>query len=386
MLNSIKLLFNLSLFMALYPYIIYPLILWAASFTRNIKSTEIKPDIKLTAAIIIAAHNEESLIKSKLTKTIEATSRIASIKRIVIVSDHSEDNTVEIAKSFPSVTVLDNVGQRGRASAHNFAVSKCSEEILIFTDVETDVAEVTYSGLIEAFNDPNVGAANPRIVYVDSNNNLMASSSGFYWKFEMKLREMETDLGLYCTGSGPCQAIRKVCFKPLPISGDIDFTSPLDVASQGKKCVHRNDLFAYDKIPDSDRAEYSTRIRMVAKNFTGTLSALNDILPKYPHIAFSAISHKVIRWLTPIFMGLLLISNACLLFEGQTVWRYIFVLQSTFYILAFIGLLLSRIGIRVPIITTIYSFVTVNLAFMNGILLALRNKVPAYYVPTRKLK
>ena len=80
---------------------------------------------------IIPAYNEENTIGGVLT----VLKKIPEIKKIVVVSDGSEDNTVEIAKSF-EVDVIALEENLGKGGAMKIGLDKCSADILLFLDAD----------------------------------------------------------------------------------------------------------------------------------------------------------------------------------------------------------------------------------------------------------
>lgn len=80
---------------------------------------------------IIPAYNEENTIGGVLT----VLKKIPEIKKIIVVSDGSEDNTVEIAKSF-EVDVIALEENMGKGGAMKIGLDKCSADVLLFLDAD----------------------------------------------------------------------------------------------------------------------------------------------------------------------------------------------------------------------------------------------------------
>jgi hypothetical protein len=75
---------------------------------------------------------------------------------------------------------------------------------------------------------------------------------------------------------------------------------------------------------------------------------------EYGFVAIALISTRLLRWLSPIFLLLLFISNLLLLHEPF--YRFTFVLQAGFYLTAFAGFLMARKGrhIVMPLYVPLY--------------------------------
>jgi len=378
----------LVLFFVVYPYVIYPLILFSLLPFFN-KNTPRKDVENLTATIIVAAHNEEDKIEKKIGDIASETLGMDEVVQIIVVSDYSSDKTYKISLGCANerLIALENKFKRGKAEAHNYSVRFAEGDVLIFTDVDTFVPRETYKGMIGEFRDPEVGCVSAEIVYTNTSKSQVSNSVGVYWKFEMWLRKMETRLGLCATSSGPCMALRKDAYRELPPTGDTDFTSPLHVVIQGLKCVQLHKKYAYDQLPLSHNVEFSTRVRMVSKNFSGTIGTwgMGNIFC-HPIFTWAIFSHKVLRWLTPFFMvTLFMISLSFFLREDLVFYNLLLFSQIIFYVFGLIGFVFTKKGLNSNLFTQIYSFLVVNVAFMYGILKALFGQVPSYYTPTRRL-
>ncbi len=80
---------------------------------------------------IIPAYNEEETISDVLS----VLKKIPEIKRIVVVSDGSKDNTVEVAKSF-GVDVIALKKNMGKGGAMKMGLDGCTADVLLFLDAD----------------------------------------------------------------------------------------------------------------------------------------------------------------------------------------------------------------------------------------------------------
>jgi hypothetical protein len=78
------------------------------------------------------------------------------------------------------------------------------------------------------------------------------------------------------------------------------------------------------------------RVRVVTRGMGGLLSVRDLFKPwKYPWVCFQLVSHKVLRWLVPVFLVLLLLSNIPL--AVRPFFAFSLVVQVVFYLLAVIA-------------------------------------------------
>jgi len=148
---------------------------------------------------------------------------------------------------------------------------------------------------------------------------------------------------------------------------------------QGYKVIHEAEAIAYDKMASSIQGELKTRIRMTLRNWTGTLSRKELLNPlKHPLVAWTIISHKLLRWLTPFFLIGSFLANIFLLSNGL-MYQVLFTLQILFYLFALIGLLSYKCQITIPIISSVFSFCLANIGFFIGLLKAFKGESIAKY-------
>ena len=85
---------------------------------------------RLRTTAIVAAYNEENTIADVLT----ALTRSDRIDEIIVVSDGSEDRTVEIARSFEGVRTIALKENHGKGFAMAVGVANASYDTLFFCD------------------------------------------------------------------------------------------------------------------------------------------------------------------------------------------------------------------------------------------------------------
>jgi cellulose synthase/poly-beta-1,6-N-acetylglucosamine synthase-like glycosyltransferase len=374
---------------ALYPYAGYPAILWLAG---SLADPNERPADKLEPlatdepfTMIVPAHNEEANVPEKIRLTIPLLANRES--RLLIVSDYSTDSTLAVASAsaHPQVLVVENAGGRGRALATNFAVAFAQTEVLVFSDVETRVPASTVQRMLAALGCSDVGCVNPRISLSHRPEDEVSQAAGIYFRFENWLRVAETKLGLFAISSGQCMAVRRKLFMALPPTGDVDFTTPIDVVDQGYRCVHLADSLAFDTMPPGPEAEFKSRARMVAKNFSGTISRWGwRNLLWHPLYSWALYSHKILRWLVPFFLGGAFLCNMALVRESG-LYQIAMTIQILFFLSALAGWISRRARKNLPMVGRIFAFVLANSAFAVGVIRAMSRNVPSYYVPTGQL-
>jgi hypothetical protein len=133
-------------------------------------------------------------------------------------------------------------------------------------------------------------------------------------------------------------------------------------------------------MPHSIGGELRARIRMTARNWTGTLSRPAILNPlRYPGTAFALISHKILRWLTPVFLTILFVATVCGAVGGMRDLQVILGAQLLFYLGAYLGWLRFQRGRSPGFFGFPFSFCLANIGFLGGLWVVLRKrKIIAY--------
>jgi len=99
--------------------------------------------------IIIPSYNSAATIKKCLASVLE--SDISESYEVIVVDDHSSDNTVGIVReNFPSVRIVANK-EKGPSSARNYGASLTNAEFVAFTDSDCIVDKRWLASLLRAF-------------------------------------------------------------------------------------------------------------------------------------------------------------------------------------------------------------------------------------------
>lgn len=358
----------------------YPLLVFALArlFPRNGAPSEKTNDP--LASIIIPVHNEQQRIAAKLEDCLKLVYPRDRLE-IIVVSDGSIDRTEEIVRSFvaadPRIRWLQSSSRVGKSGAQNLAVAQAHGDLLLFTDANTILPPGVLRVMADGFADPGVGMV-VGTVRLGTPKDAIEKGQGFYWRYELFLRSAESQLGILATGSGQALLVRRELFRALPTCYGDDCIMPLDVRLQGYRVVQNPDPIVFDTMPHSIEGELRARIRMTARNWSGTLSRPAILNPlRFPLTALGLLSHKLLRWLTPFFLAMVLFSSGLLALGGRLV--VLWWLQVAFYVSAAVGWELTRRQRPAWVFGYPFSFCLANIGFMLGMVRVLRNqKIVAY--------
>ena len=372
--------FLISSAIVLYVWIGYPLFVTVLAVLFARRRTSLKPTSDILVSIIVPVHDEELKIATKLGDCLELLYPREKLE-VIVASDGSTDRTEEIVRRFiardPRIRWVHSDRRVGKSGIQNLAVGYARGDLLFFTDANTAMPPGVLRTLVDHLSEPRVGLVTATVVFGHPED-AVEKGQGFYWRYELLLRSAESRLGILATGSGQALLVRRELFRSLPTCYGDDCIMPLDVRLQGYRVLLDQEATVFDAMPHSIEGELRARIRMTARNWTGTLSRPALLNPlRFPLTALGLVSHKLLRWLTPFFLVVILLCNTRLTLEGRflTVWF----LQIGFYLCACVGWLLTRKQRPAWVFGYAFSFCLANLGFFLGMLKALRSqRIVAY--------
>ncbi|MBE0572447.1 MAG: glycosyltransferase family 2 protein [Ignavibacteriaceae bacterium] len=363
--------FWFAVLLLIHAYLIYPLSLRIFKLFKKrplAKDQDSLPSI----SILIAAHNEEKVIADRIDN-IKSLNFDFSRLELIIGSDCSSDQTNEILnvknKNYNWLKVVTFNQRRGKAAVLNDLVGIAKNDILVFSDANTQFNEDALIKLISEFADPKVGGVCGRLVLEEPVDDFdKTNRERLYWQYETQLKILEGNLGTLIAANGGIYAIRKNLFTEFPVQVAItdDLFQTLAVLRQGYKFIYDFDAIAVEEVSKEILTEFRRKVRFATTNFQTLKFFRGLLIPKNLLLSYTFLSHKVIRWFVPLLLILLIITNA-LLFNYQSFYRIIFYFQAGFYLSALLGYILNKLKINISLFSIIYYYVFTNLALFIGL-------------------
>lgn len=355
-----ELVFAASLFLIFHAYFGYPLTLGLICLIRRkyVSKTTFKPPVSL----IITACNEERRIMDKLENTL-ALDYPRQKLQVIVASDGSTDETNKIVIDYAphGIELLAFPQRRGKESAQKDAVLHATGEVIVFSDVATRIDPHGLSEIIANFADPSVGCVSSvdKVIGRDGK----PCGEGFYVKYEMWLRQLESRANSLVGLSGSFFAARKdVCSD---FSGDMqsDFRTVLNSIRLGLRGISdSNAIGYYQDITDSKR-EFDRKVRTVLRGLTVFFRNLEFLNPfRYGLFSYQYFCHKLLRWLVPLLLFSAMAAHIALSLNSAG-YFVLLIFHLAFYGIAIWGELAKSPPIHVMLKIPMY-FVTVNAAII----------------------
>jgi biofilm PGA synthesis N-glycosyltransferase PgaC len=355
-----------SLTILFYIYVGYPLLLVVLARWKG-RTTQ-KANITPKVSVIVAAHNEEPVIREKIQNILMADYP-PELLDVVVVSDGSTDWTNPLVQAMTDrrIKFYAYHPRRGKAYALNQAAGLVTGEILIFSDANVLCDKEAIRNLVRNFADPSVGAVCGKVLLTSSRHGEKEpSGEGFYMRYEGFLHEKEGQVHTMVGIDGAMYAIRAELFEPLPERTIIDdFVIAMRAPQKGRRIVYEPEARGVEFVVPSVSKEYKRKVRMIAGGYQA-IELLRFLLNplKSPLLVFQFVSHKVLRWLSPFFLIGLLLSNLFLVQESG--FGLMFVGQLVFYGCACLGFVSGTLR-QYKIFYVPYYFCATNIAALHGL-------------------
>ncbi|MGV8836871.1 glycosyltransferase family 2 protein [Cellvibrio sp.] len=352
---------------AVYSYFIYPLVLRILLAKKSIKSggtsTQQMAAVN-SVSLIVTAYNEEHRIRAKIENSLQLLAGDFAFE-IIIASDCSEDKTDDIVREYAErkVRLVRAPERLGKEHAQQCAINLANGEIVVFSDVATEIPSDAIQKLVAYFADPDVGAVSSEDRFISQDGSV--AGEGAYVKYEMWLRQQESKLAGLVGLSGSFFAVRKSLCNEWDIHSPSDFNTALNTAKAGLRAVTAPDVLGFYQDLKDPSKEYQRKIRTVIRGMTG-LARHAEVLNvgKFGLFAFQVISHKLMRWLTPWFLLAAFLLNAFIA-DNSVFYFLLFLAQLAFYGLAVVAHFLPNLR-TIAIVKLVYFFVQVNIALLDA--------------------
>jgi cellulose synthase/poly-beta-1,6-N-acetylglucosamine synthase-like glycosyltransferase len=310
-------LFWVSAALIVYTHVGYPLVLRLLLALRRRPSEDSGAWDELPrVSLIVAAYDEEEVIEAKVANAL-ALDYPRERLELIVASDGSTDATAERARAASADLVLE-LPRGGKITAQNAAAKRASGEILAFSDANSSWRPDALRRLVEPFAAEKVGYACGQVRFLDAGGDNL---EGAYWRYEMKLREMESSLAGVTAGNGAIYAVRASAYLPLAPSGSHDLSFPFRLAKRKLRSLYVPAARAEEKMVPTLAGELTRKRRMMV-GIWDIVVGERMISPRgyRPLYAFELASHRLLRYLTPFLHLVAFIANLALLGQG---WVYL---------------------------------------------------------------
>lgn len=352
-----RVLFWMSALLVAYVYAGYPVLLAAwARLRRPRRAPDAGTPAELPGiSIVVAARNEARRLPARLDNLLEIA--YPGPRQIIVVSDGSTDNTVDVLAPYAGRGVETiSVPPGGKACALNAGVARATHPIVVFADARQVFAPDALLELVAPFADPAVGGVTGELLLETESDkaagrrtgddrrrwrdrrgtarvgdrragerrgriaSTVADGVGLYWKYEKALRRLESRVASTLGATGAIYALRRQLFRPLPPDTVLDdVLAPMRAVLAGYRIVFNERAIAFDRTAADADAEARRKVRTLAGNFQILRLEPRLLVPVANPVWLQYVSHKLGRLLVPyallgVFAGSVALAGSGLVF------------------------------------------------------------------------
>ncbi|WP_055562412.1 glycosyltransferase family 2 protein [Hymenobacter sp. AT01-02] len=168
---------------------------------------------------------------------------------------------------------------------------------------------------------------------------------------------------------GGCFAVRRACYHPAPAAFLVDdFFISMAVLQDGYQAINELEAVCYEDVSDRLPEEFRRKARISAGNFQNLLAFRRLLWPPWRGVSFAYWSHKVLRWMTPLLLILMVVANVVLVALGAG-WFYQLMLagQLGVPLLLLLDAALRRRDTHSRLLRFITHFYSMNAALLLGL-------------------
>jgi cellulose synthase/poly-beta-1,6-N-acetylglucosamine synthase-like glycosyltransferase len=326
-----------------------------------------------TVALLVAAHNEESVIAGKVANAL-ALAWPRERLEVIVCADGCSDATVARAREAGADQVLD-LERRGKIPALDAGVAASSGELLVFSDANVSLERDALARIADAFADPAVGYACGQVCFVQAAEGSGADNQeGLYWRYEMAVRTLESRVRSVTAGNGGIHAVRRDVYVVIDPRMDHDIYLPFHMVKRGLRAVYVPEARGIEKMVPSIDGEFARKRRFMSHVWITVLRG-GMLSPRGYGLRYSLMiaSHRVLRYGASALHAVALLTNALLLGQG-TVYIVCFALQ-----LALLAAAALAGIIRLKLLRVARYYVAMNAAVALGLWDYLRRPLPTWW-------
>jgi cellulose synthase/poly-beta-1,6-N-acetylglucosamine synthase-like glycosyltransferase len=354
---ALEIIFWAALGLIIYAHLGYPLLLrgLVAVFGEDESVATFDGELP-SVSLIVAAYDEEEVIERKLANA-RALDYPADRLQVIVASDGSSDRTAELARSAGADLVLE-LPRGGKVAALNAATSEANGAILALSDANSYWRPDALRRLVSRFADQRVGYACGLVRYVGGDGN----EEGLYWRYEMAVRRMESQLAGITGGNGGICAVRREAYVELHPSRGQDISFPYELTKRGWRAVYEPTAIADERMVPTVEGEFRRKRRMMWGLWDVMLRwGMLDPRGYGPAYALEIVSHRLLRYLTPWLHLITFGANVALVSHGP-VYVVTLGLQLALLAAAALGRYLHARPLRVA-----YYYVSVTASIVAGL-------------------
>jgi cellulose synthase/poly-beta-1,6-N-acetylglucosamine synthase-like glycosyltransferase len=245
------------------------------------------------------------------------------------------------------------------------------------------LAPSALSRLTRHFADPRIGLVSGKGQFVERVQGSVLVVTNTYLRYEEFIREREKRLGYIVWADGALYALRRHLFRDLEPMHSNDFLHPIQAVLHGYRVTFEPTAIFREATSGSAHGEFKRQARMIAQGMYILATEGPKLLArKRWTVAWQLLSHRLLRWMGPLFL-LGALGASAYLAPGRSLYLALFIAQVVFYTVALAGALAEGLGVKARSLAVPYYFCLVNLAGVVGFCRVVAGNVQGTWTPVR---
>tara|TARA_Y100000034_G_scaffold101914_1_gene126500 strand:+ start:1 stop:1221 length:1221 start_codon:yes stop_codon:yes gene_type:complete len=240
-------------------------------------------------SVIVPAYNEEKTIE-KTIKSLLNLNYPRNKLEIIVVSDESTDNTVNIVKKFKRIKLINNKHKGiGKASAVNAGIRVAKGEFFGILDADSEVSKNSLRVALTYFSSEKVGGVITPIKIVNIKN-LYRGLQRIEYTFTALIRELMSRINTLYYSHGVLSLLRTGLVKKLGYFDENNLTEDLEIAMRlkynGYEMKMASKALTYTRAPGTFKELWNQRVRWY-RGFMQNIVKYKHVLFKKKYGAYS---------------------------------------------------------------------------------------------------
>jgi cellulose synthase/poly-beta-1,6-N-acetylglucosamine synthase-like glycosyltransferase len=394
MLIALEVIFWSCILLMLHSYVLFPLLLQLLARGRKDNDIVYQHSDELPHVyILMSVYNEQKVIREKLDSVFH-TSYPSDRLHFYIGSDNSSDETNEIisayAQTYPQIRLYPYTNRNGKSGVLNKLYGEIQaqgitpKDVFILTDANVLFTYDCIYEMAKHFKNQSIGQVAANVLNKGQREDGISVQEATYIQRENMIKYREGLVWGAMQGAfGACYAMRADCFTPIPANFLMeDFYISMSLLRKGKKAISEFKSICYEDVSNDVTEEFKRKTRISSGNFQN-LSVYWPMLFRFDAVGFSLFSHKVLRWMGPFLILIMLVTSAVL------------AVHSVFYLVACVGLVVfcltplidkgfKAVGIHSALLRFVAYFNLMNLALLYGFYKYLTGVQTSVWSPTKR--
>ena len=387
MMIALQIVFWFSVLMVFHTYVFFPILVKLLASKKQLIFPPLKAKDAPMISILVSAFNEEEVIAEKIESIYKSNYDIEKFE-LFIGSDNSIDKTNEIVQAFadkyPNLTFVPYSKRRGKQNVINDLFKLSTGSILILTDANVIFDVDTLMEIARPFADENIGLVDTNMINRGLKREGISHQEKAYISREVYVKHHESIVwGSMMGPFGGCYAIRREDYSQVPANALVDdFYVNMKIFEKGKLAVNNLDAKVYEDVSNNLKDEFTRKIRIATGSFQNLKWFKHLLWPLNSGVAFTFLSHKVLRWIGPFFILFSFISS--LLLIQLDIYKVALLLQVFTLLLPLLDFMLRKLNIHNSILRFITHFYSMNLALFIGFFRAIKGVESGIWKVTKR--